>query len=303
MGVTSTHSPLILVVDDDRTLRALLRLAMEEEGYQVAEAEDGESCLSEFIRLHPDIVLMDGVMPVMDGFTCCRCLRTLAAAEYTPVLMITVLDDRDSIDRAFAAGATDYVTKPILWAVLRQRVVRLLEASRSFKQVKEIEAVLQYQTQREFLFRGIAERVAQSLKLAEILNSSVAEIREFLQVDRVVVYHQNGNLMVKAVAEHVTLPKLLWHDPGWEMAYAKDFEAGEVVAISDIHEENVPPAVVKHLELLNIKAVLMIPMALRGKWWGLIQMSHSDLRNWDADIVDLLVELGDLIAIAIERSG
>lgn len=61
--------PLILVVDDDKSMRILLRRAMEQEGYQVAEASEGEQALAAYTRLHPDIVLLDALMPVMDGFT------------------------------------------------------------------------------------------------------------------------------------------------------------------------------------------------------------------------------------------
>jgi len=130
----------ILIVDDDRAMRLLLKLAMEVEGYTVIEAQDGEQCLVEFAYHQPQMVLLDAVMPGMDGFTCCQQLRQrstglagLAGSEIAeiaevPVLMITVLDDSDSVDRAFEAGATDYVTKPIHWAVLCQRVRRLLNA-------------------------------------------------------------------------------------------------------------------------------------------------------------------------------
>ena len=118
----------ILIVDDDRAMRLLLRMAMEEEGYTVIEAKDGEQCLVEFVRHQPQVVLLDAVMPGMDGFTCCQQLRQRPEAQEVPVLMITVLDDSDSVDRAFEAGATDYVTKPIHWPVLCQRVRRLLNA-------------------------------------------------------------------------------------------------------------------------------------------------------------------------------
>ena len=72
------------------------------------------------------MVLLDGIMPVMDGFASCAALRELLGELCPPVLMITALDDRESVDKAFAVGATDYVTKPIHWAVLRQRVRRIL---------------------------------------------------------------------------------------------------------------------------------------------------------------------------------
>lgn len=68
---TSNKVPLILVVDDDRIMRSLLNLAMEEEGYRVAQAKNGKQGLAEYTRLQPDMVLLDAVMPDMDGFTCC----------------------------------------------------------------------------------------------------------------------------------------------------------------------------------------------------------------------------------------
>ena len=157
-------APLVLIVEDDRFMRIQLRRAMEQVGYQVAEASDGEEGLAAYHQLHPDIVLLDAMMPVMDGFTCCQQLLSVsgdhllnsdrvssseetAVLTRTPVLMITALEDQESVDRAFAAGAIDYITKPIHWAVLRQRVRRLLQANRTMKE-------LQQQTERAQLSEG-----------------------------------------------------------------------------------------------------------------------------------------------------
>jgi diguanylate cyclase (GGDEF)-like protein len=109
---------------------------MEKEGYRVAEATDGEQALADYNHLHPDIVLLDAVMPVMDGFTCCRHLQSLPGGDRTPLLIITSLDDPESVDRAFEVGASDYVTKPIHWAVLRQRVRRLIQQSHLYKELE-----------------------------------------------------------------------------------------------------------------------------------------------------------------------
>ena len=126
-------SPLIFVVDDDKSMRMLLRLALEQEGYQVLEAQDGAAALAAYQLQKPDAILLDAVMPGMDGFACCTQLRSFSTV---PVLMIAVLDDQDSVEQAFAAGATDYITKPIYWAVLRYRVRRLLEQSDLSKQLE-----------------------------------------------------------------------------------------------------------------------------------------------------------------------
>ncbi len=141
MMLTSTDRdiPLILVVDDDKFMRLQLRRAMEQVGYQVVEANNGDEGLTAYQNLQPDIVLLDALMPLMDGFTCCEKLRSIphqARATPTPILMITALDDQESVDRAFEVGANDYITKPIHWAVLRQRVRRMLQESSAIEELK-----------------------------------------------------------------------------------------------------------------------------------------------------------------------
>jgi class 3 adenylate cyclase/CheY-like chemotaxis protein len=132
--------PLILIVDDEETQQLFMRRVMEKEGYQVIEASQGQACLELCQQHSPDIILLDAMMPVMDGFECCLQLKSNPATQQIPVLMITALDDKKSVNRAFDVGATDYVTKPIHWAVLIQRVRRLIEQSRLYKQLVESQA-------------------------------------------------------------------------------------------------------------------------------------------------------------------
>jgi diguanylate cyclase (GGDEF)-like protein len=129
--------PVILVADDDKVMRICLRQVMEQEGYTVVEAFDGESCLATFSQLQPAVVLLDAVMPVMDGFTCCERIKRIDSQDGTPVLMITGLEDDASVDQAFLAGAADFVTKPIHWQVLRQRVKRLLKQVELYAELKQ----------------------------------------------------------------------------------------------------------------------------------------------------------------------
>ena len=122
---------LVLVVDDEPMMRLLARESLEAADFQVAEAEDGGSALEICRQRHPRIVLLDVNMPVMDGFETCRRLRGSSFARHTPILMMTGLDDLDSIRRSYEAGATDFVNKPINWLILAQRVEYMLRASRT----------------------------------------------------------------------------------------------------------------------------------------------------------------------------
>jgi PleD family two-component response regulator len=125
MPDAAAPQPSVLIVDDERNLRRLLTHAMTNEGYRVETASNGNACLGFCQQQLPDLILMDALMPEMDGFTCCQALQDSYGDRCPPVLMITALADTPSVERAFAVGAVDYVTKPIHWAVLRQRVQRV----------------------------------------------------------------------------------------------------------------------------------------------------------------------------------
>jgi PAS domain S-box-containing protein len=130
------NATTILVVDDDKLMRQQMCRVMEQAGYRVVEANDGEQALAVYAEYRPSIVLLDAVMPVMDGFICCRRLRNLPDGERVPILIVTRLDDAESLELAFDAGATDFITKPINETVLRQRVRHLLQASRAMTELR-----------------------------------------------------------------------------------------------------------------------------------------------------------------------
>ena len=132
--------PVVLIADDDVTMRLLMRETLEQAGFTVEEAEDGAHALSAFVRVRPDIVLLNVLMPKMDGFTTCATLRTLPGGAHTPVLMVTGLDDIESINRAYEVGATDFITKPFNWTILGHRVRYLLRASRAVEALRKSEA-------------------------------------------------------------------------------------------------------------------------------------------------------------------
>jgi len=129
---------LVLVVDDDRSTRSALRYTLLRDGFRVAEAENGAQALHMLKRIQPDVILMDAVMPVMDGFTACARMQKIPNLQNIPVLMITGLDDNLSVEKAFAAGASDYFPKPIHFAVVPKRVRRIVEAKRAERRVREL---------------------------------------------------------------------------------------------------------------------------------------------------------------------
>ena len=127
----SRKQPLVLVVDDDELQRLPARATLEQAGFEVQEAEDGSEALRLVDDCRPDLILLDVKMPGADGFTVCEQIRAEPATELTPVLMMTGLEDVESINRAYEAGATDFVTKPINWLLLRYRALYMLRSARN----------------------------------------------------------------------------------------------------------------------------------------------------------------------------
>ena len=208
----SSKPALILVVDDDLFMRKILVRYLERESYQIIEASDGMEALQLYQERQPDIVLLDAMMPVLDGFECCSRLQNLPNGDHIPILIITALDDRESVDRAYEVGASDYVTKPIHWAVLRQRVRRLLEqanlrqqletANRELQRLVSIDGLTQVANRRcldEYLEqeckRANREQIPISLVLCDI---------DFFKNYNDNYGHQEGDRCLQQVAEAIS---------------------------------------------------------------------------------------------------
>ena len=136
------NPPVVLIVDDDVMVRLLARETMEQAGFMVEEVENGTLALAAFEKFRPDIVLLDVMMPGKDGFTVCSEIRESPGGDDTQILMMTGLDDIDSIKRAYDVGGTDFITKPINWVVLGYRVRYMLRASMAVESLRRNETRL-----------------------------------------------------------------------------------------------------------------------------------------------------------------
>lgn len=104
--------PLILLVDDEPSIRETVSFILEMEGYRVVTAENGEEALDQIRRLQPPVVLLDAMMPRRDGFDVCRTVKSDPKLAQTKIVMLTALGQKADQERAMAAGADFYVTKP-----------------------------------------------------------------------------------------------------------------------------------------------------------------------------------------------
>lgn len=136
------RQPTALIIDDDSVVRLLAREVLEQSGWMVDEAENGRIGLEAFVRRRPDLVLLDIVMPEWDGFAVCTELRRLPEGMHVPVLIMTGLEDYQSITQAYDAGATDFIVKPINGLLLGHRVRYMLRASQAMRDLRESQGKL-----------------------------------------------------------------------------------------------------------------------------------------------------------------
>ena len=294
MSVSSTGAK-ILVVDDDKSLRSLLSLVLEEEGYAITEAQNGEDCLRLFAQLQPDLVLLDAVMPDMDGFDCCAQLRSLPAGQSTPVLMITFLDDQESIERAFQVGATDYITKPIHWPVLFQRLQRLMVASQAIAQAEQIQGqLLALQNWHRFYQQILAAAhslLTPAALCAEILKDS---LDYFSATQAIFVYPQASLFIAKSRNETPLSGLIADADPKNLTYYPQAFE---ILSCSD--SSALSEAQAQFLTSFQAQAAIAIPLNRRSAPLAYLFFLEPHPRLWQDNEIEAFQELGKLWSLLL----
>ncbi|MCL4759153.1 MAG: EAL domain-containing protein [Rhodocyclaceae bacterium] len=197
-------APLVLVVDDDRSTRSALRHALHRSNFRVAEACDGREALQWLEHGGADAILMDALMPEMDGFEACSLIKRRPEWEEIPILMITALEDRHSIERAFDAGASDFIPKPIHLSVVKKRVRRVIDATRAERHVRHLaysDTLTNLPNRLMFV-----DHLAQAIERASDRNLEFAVL--FLDLDRFkfvndTLGHEAGDRLLATMAERL----------------------------------------------------------------------------------------------------
>ena len=251
----SVTPPVVLVADDDPSIRLVLKHTMEQCGYHVIEAANGHEAVQATLRQIPDLILMDAVMPEMDGFRATEEIRKNIECEETPILMATSLDDDQSISRAFEVGASDYITKPFNWSVLRHRTARMLYAVNAERKIRHLayhDALTGLPNRVLFM-----DRIDQAISRAKRNGGRFALL--FIDIDHFKVIndsmgHEAGDHMLNIVSRR--LKELLRNTDTVARFGGDEF----TVIVEALNEAESGESVAK-----NILASLDVPIVINGK--------------------------------------
>lgn len=126
MRPTVSEPKFVLIVEDDPDVTHLLTFHLHRQGYEVGHADDGQEALNAVFECRPDLVILDLMLPKLDGFEVCRMLKASPVARHIPILMLTARSETIDKVKGFDLGASDYMTKPFDIAELLARVRALL---------------------------------------------------------------------------------------------------------------------------------------------------------------------------------
>lgn len=213
----------------------------------------------------------------------------------------------------------DFSLKPV--ADETGKIVLLLPEGRDITESKQVQVALRQQVERERLIAQIQSRIRSSLDLKDILKTTVAEVREFLATDRVIIFRfrpdWNGDVVVESVGPGwMPLMGMAIEDCCFANSYVGQYLKGRIRAVEDIHASNFAECHVNFLARCQVKANLVVPIVQQGienrngnptcqvpKLWGLLIAHHcSAPREWQQFDMDLLSQLATQVAIAIEQS-
>lgn len=312
----------ILLVDDcqqNRKIYSRYFLQDKKHAYKILEADTGKQAISICSEQFPDAIILANTLCDLDGLEILNQLKARRGTDDLPVVLLSAQENE--LATAIKKIVSDYLIKSktraenlrlaIDYAIERDRLNRELESDITARQ--QAQEILKQQLLRQRLIMNMLDRIRQSLNLIEILNTTVEEVRQFLDTDRVIIFgfesDWSGNIIVESVGSEwteilsTTIRDPCFTKPNEGMTYIEMYRQGLVTANNNIYTAGLKEC---HLELLaqfQVKANLVVPI-LQGEYlWGLLIAHHcASPRQWQTQEIDLLQQLALQVGIAIHQS-
>jgi len=296
--------PKVLIVDDDPAGREALESILMTQNYTLAFAANGREALAKSKELLPDVILLDVMMPDLDGYEVCRRLRADPHLAEVPVVMVTALDDRASRLQGIEAGVDDFVTKPIDRAELRARVKTITRLNR-YRNLQQERAKLELQLQHLNALRTIDIAITTHLDMRVTLDTVLQQVTNELKVDAaaVLLYDRSSNTLEQAAGtgfrtrgvEHrfLSLNKTFAGRAVLERSMVchpnLKKEAGEFAHSNFLHAE-------------DFRAYYAVPLIAKGDVQGVLEVFHRTPLFSNPDWLGFLEALAAQAAIAVDNA-
>jgi response regulator RpfG family c-di-GMP phosphodiesterase len=297
-------NPVILIVDDEASGRQALESVLINRGYSLAFAANGAEALANARELSPDLILLDVMMPGMDGYEVCRHLRADPTLAEVPVVMVTALDDRAALLEGIEAGADDFITKPIDRAELRARVQTITRLNR-YRRLQDERAKLERQLERLTAMRSIDLAIIASLDLRVTLNVLLKEVTSQLNVDAAsILLMRSDTRMLEYTAGRG------FRDRGIEQSRLRLGEGHtgraalerRLVSVPNLAMEAGAFARANLLKAENFQAYFGQPLLVKGQVKGVLEIFHRTPLDPEPEWLDFLDALSGQAAIAIDNA-
>jgi len=177
----------ILIVDDDATIRLLMRDALTDEAYDINEFTNGIDALEHLQHHQTDLILLDVNMPGMSGFEVCTKIRKLSGGTDISIVMVTALEDAESIARSYDLGATDFISKPINWDTFPFRIQYLIKARNAIVEIKHHKLHLEY-------MEHISRIITQNKDIEVIMQETMFTMLEIFSADRAILIKPDATI-------------------------------------------------------------------------------------------------------------
>jgi len=319
--------PKILIVDDQLSAREVLKGTLMGQGYNLHFATNGQEALAKAEALTPDLILLDVMMPGMDGFEVCEHLRADSQLSEIPIIMITALDDQTSLLQGLEVGVDDFISKPFNQVELRARVqtitrlnrYRRLLVERSYRQLAEEE--IQRRNQELTLLNRVITTAASTLNIHDALYVACEALAQALELPHAtaILLNQDRSQFVVEV-EYIASPLPLdpspksepqtelepdpFHDSIPIAGLASEYLLKYKMPLAIVGEQT-DPQLAKIYQLMlqhNCEALLIIPILLNDEIIGLIELSTVEQRTFEAPELTMAQSVATAVSQAIETT-